>query len=185
MYLYKKKTMKKLIQLGEKSIVLISKDVDEMIDMDDLTKIDYTNVYGEIVTCSVLLNKIGLLRAEAESTYNDKKLQVNIFEAKLRRSIRREAILNNGRVNVEDEGMIKLTEACIDDIVLADIKLQAMKKDLIESKKDWDFIESLFWSIKSKDSKLNALVPRVTPQEFFDELIEGKINTITIKKIKE
>ena len=58
-----------------------------------------------------------------------------------------------------------------------------MKKELIELKKDLEYMESLFWSAKSKDSKLNAIVPRVTPAELYNELIEGTLNTVTIKKM--
>lgn len=175
--------MKELIKLGEKSVVLISKDIDEDIDMDQLLQIDYTNVYGEIITNSVFLNKIGLLRADAQAIYDSKKLETNIFESKIRRSLRRESLLNGGKIKIEDEGTIKLTESSIDEVVDANRQLQAMKKELIELKKDLEYMESLFWSAKSKDSKLNAIVPRVTPAELYNELIEGTLNTVTIKKM--
>jgi len=42
----------------------------------------------------------------------------------------------------------------------------------------------LYWSIQSKDRKLNNLVPKVTPEEFYNDLVEGTINTFTIKKLK-
>lgn len=175
--------MKTIVNLDTKTVVLISKDVDEEVDMDQILQIDYTNIYGEIITNSVLLNKIGLLRADAQAAYDSLKLEYSISESKLKRSLRREAILNGGKVNLKDEGQIKLTESSLDEIVLGDVDLQEIRQELIERKRDLDYMDSLFWSIKSKDQKLNFLVPKITPKELFDELIEGTINTITIKKM--
>lgn len=176
--------MKQVIKLEDKTIVLIYKDIDDDIDVDQLLQIDYTNIYGELLTNSVILNKIGLLRADAQASYDLMKMNVNIFEAKIRRQLRREALINGGKVKIEDEGSIKLTESSLDEIVDGNSKLQVLRKQLIEAKKDLEYMDSLFWSLKSKDQKLNLLVPKVTPQELYDELIEGTINTITIKKIK-
>ena len=36
----------------------------------------------------------------------------------------------------------------------------------------------------SKDKKLTGLVPKVTPEEFLDNLVEGEINTFLIIKEK-
>ena len=44
-------------------------------------------------------------------------------------------------------------------------------------------IDSLYWAIQSKDKKLTNLVPKVTPKEFYDELIEGTVNSFIIKKV--
>lgn len=176
--------MKQVIKLEDKTIVLIYKDIDDDIDVDQLLQIDYTNIYGELLTNSVILNKIGLLKADAQASYDLMKMNVNIFEAKIRRQLRREALINGGKVKIEDEGSIKLTESSLDEIVDGNTKLQVLRKQLIEAKKDLEYMDSLFWSLKSKDQKLNLLVPKVTPQELYDELIEGTINTITIKKIK-
>lgn len=176
--------MKQVIKLEDKTIVLIYKDIDDDIDVDQLLQIDYTNIYGELLTNSVILNKIGLLKADTQASYDLMKMNVNIFEAKIRRQLRREALINGGKVKIEDEGSIKLTESSLDEIVDGNTKLQVLRKQLIEAKKDLEYMDSLFWSLKSKDQKLNLLVPKVTPQELYDELIEGTINTITIKKIK-
>ena len=51
--------MKHVIHLNDKPIVLIYGDLDEEINVDEITKIDYSNLYGESVTISVILNRIG------------------------------------------------------------------------------------------------------------------------------
>lgn len=175
--------MKQAINLGDKMIVLLSKDCIDELDMDQVTSIDHSNVYGEIATCSVLLNKIGGLRAEAESIYSSKKLECDIYEANLKKRLRKRAALEGGKLKLED-GTIKFTEGTLSELILLDEGFQQTKKNLIEHKKNLDFIESLYWSIQSKDRKLNNLVPKVTPEEFYNDLVEGTINTFTIKKLK-
>lgn len=174
--------MKKVVHIGENDIVLISKDIIDELDMDQITSIDHSNLYGEIVTCSVLLNKIGLLKAEVEAQYNYDKMNCEIYESKLRESLRRESILNGGKVQTSN-GSIKLTESSLDELILLDLDFQKKKRNTIESKKNLDMIDSLYWAIQSKDKKLTNLVPKVTPKEFYDELIEGTVNSFIIKKI--
>ena len=59
-----------------------------------------------------------------------------------------------------------------------------MQKTLVKKKKHLAEIDSLYWALQSKDRKLNNLVPKVTPEEFLDNLVEGEINTFIIKKEK-
>ena len=59
-----------------------------------------------------------------------------------------------------------------------------MKKQVIAAKRDLDFIDSLYWAIQSKDKKLSVLTKGVTPEELYNEIIEGTINNIVIKKVK-
>ena len=59
-----------------------------------------------------------------------------------------------------------------------------MQKTLVKKKKYLAEIDSLYWALQSKDRKLNNLVPKVTPEEFLDNLVEGEINTFIIKKEK-
>lgn len=175
--------MKKVLHFGEQTVVLIYQDDLGEIDIDQITSIDHSNIYGEIVTCSVLMNKVGMLKAEAEAVHSETKLNCSIYESSLRKRLRREALLNNGKVNVNETGAIKLTESSLDELIFLDKGYQSKRKELIEAKKDLDFMDSIFWSVQSKDRKLNNLVPKVTPKEFYAELIEGRVNTIMIKKL--
>lgn len=176
--------MKIPIQLGQdRTIVLLASDNIDNIDMDSISMIDYSNLYGEAVTCSALLNRIGQLKADAEAIYSEAKLDANIFEASLRKQLRREALLGRGCVTVDDES-VKLTEKALDELILLNKEYQALSKKVIYAKRDLDYLESLNWAISSKDRKLNNLLPKVTPDEFFDNIIEGSINTFVIKKMR-
>lgn len=175
--------MRTPIYLGERTVVLISSDNFDDIDMDEVTKIDYSNLYGEAVTCSALLNRIGLLKADAEAVYNIAKIECNVYEAGLKKRFRKEALLGGGRLTLEDNTTIKLTENGLEEIILLDKGYQEKSKALVYAKRDLDYLESLNWAISSKDRKLNNLLPKTTPEEFFDHITEGVINTFTIKKM--
>ncbi len=54
--------------------------------------------------------------------------------------------------------------------------------NLIEIESKRDKLDTLFWAVQSKDKKLNNLLPKIVPQDFEKELIEGKINTFKIVK---
>ena len=176
--------MRQLIPLDDKrNIVLISSDDVSEIDMDVVTSIDYGNIYGEAVTCAALMNKVGGLRADAQAILSSVKLECNIYEADLKRKFRKEALLNGGRVKLGDDS-IKLTENSLMEAIIGDRGYQGLQKRIISAEKDLGYVDSLYWALQSKDKKLNNILPKITPKEFFDELIEGVVNTITIKKIE-
>ena len=52
---------------------------------------------------------------------------------------------------------------------------------LLDVQRDRDYINSLYWSAKSKDDKLNKLSEKLRPDDFNKEIIEGKLNGISIK----
>lgn len=175
--------MKIVVPIGTRSIVLVSPDEDETIEIDDITRIDHSNLYGELVTCSALLNKVGMIKAEAQSVYEETKLSCSIYEAKLRKKLRRKAAKNGGKITTDDgTTTIKLTENSLEELIFLDPSYQSKQEDLIEAKKNMEMVDSLYWAIQSKDKKLNNILPKIVPEEFIDQLVEGKVNTFIIKK---
>lgn len=163
-----------VVHLGNKPVQLFTNDFDDEVDVDKLTSIDHSNLYGEAVTVPALMNKIGLLKAESEKVYSEKKLELEVFEAELRQSIRKDATAKGD----------KLTEAGLNELVAKDGGYQIKKKNIITAQYNLGIVDSIFWAVKSKDSKLNNLIKGVTPEELFDELVEGVVNNILIKKRK-
>ena len=161
-----------VIPFGNKFVNLSYDEFDTDIDMNKVTKIDYSNLYGEIVTVSHLLNRVGILKAELESTVAHSKVDLDIFEANLRKIIRSNATSNG----------VKTTVQSVDDEVLLDPQWKSKKKLHINNEKNLQFIDSLYWSIQSKDKKLSVLMKGVTPEEFANEIVEGVVNTIMITK---
>ena len=73
--------MEILVHFSGVPVTLETNGFSGRIDIDQLTSIDYGNLYGEAVTVSALLNKVGLLRAEAEQALAEKKLERDVCEA--------------------------------------------------------------------------------------------------------
>lgn len=161
--------------------MLISADAEEAVDIDSLCRIDHSNLYGEIVTVSALLNKIGIWKAEAEALYNRSKLKCDIYEANFRKEIRIEANKNQGKFKMGDD-YIKLTEKSVEEAIYTDPEFQGLKDDMIENQRMLNILDSWFWAINDKSKKLSSIVKPVSPDEFLNELVEAKVNTFLIKK---
>ena len=101
--------MKILVHFSGVPVELETNGFSGRIDIDQLTSIDYGNLYGEAVTVSALLNKVGLLRAEAEQALAEKKLERDVCEADTKRKWRQQANANQGKFCFEGE-WIKLSE---------------------------------------------------------------------------
>ncbi len=179
---------KVVVPFADKTVVMTFGEFDEEINVDELTTIDYSNLFGEAVTVSALMNRIGILKAESESTLSLRKLDCEIYMAQQEKRFRRQANIDGGKFQLQ-EGKeitsIKLTEDSLAMAIALDPIVQAKKKAVIEAQKNLSFMDSLYWSIKSKDTKLSVLVTGVTPEDFYNELIEGTINAITIKKPRD
>lgn len=169
------------VHIGDNPVILKSEDFTDELDIDKLTSIDYSNLYGEAVTVSALLNKVGMLKAESESYLSQVTLKVDSFAAELRRKFRRQANAESGKF-MQDGEYIKLTEKSLDDAVLLDKEYQTLKKEQFEAKKDLEILDSIFWAVQAKCKKLDNICRPVTPDEFMNELVEGKVNTFIIKK---
>lgn len=156
------------IPFGDKIISIKGGDINEDIDIDQCTNIDYNNLFAEIVTNSSVLNRIGLLKAEADEIYSSYKFDVDIKAAQLAERFRKE--------------MEKPTESKIENSVILDIEYQNMKKKLFRLKKEADYMESMYKAINSKDFKLPKLGDylALVPIEHELDIMEKKWNGIPI-----
>lgn len=166
--------MKTVLHLSSKPVVLVMRDFDDEVDADQLTSIDHSNLYGEAVTTPALMNHIGVLKAIGEKALAEKKLELEVFESTLRQSIRKDAIAKSD----------KLTEAGLNELVAMDGGYQVKKKNVATAQYNLGIVDSLFWAVQSKDRKLNNLIKAVTPEELFEELVDGVVNNIVIQKRK-
>lgn len=170
-----------LVHFNDVPVTLQTNGFEDTVDIDQLTSIDYSNLYGEAVTVSALLNKVGLLRAEAERAVSEKKLEKEVYEADMKKGWRREANRNGGKFTIEEEE-IKLSEKALDEALLLDEDYQKLCLEYIEAQKNFSVLDALQWSVQDKSKKLNNLLKPVTPQEFLSELVEGKVNSFLIAK---
>ena len=169
--------MEILVHFNDVPVTLVTNGFEDTVDIDKLTSIEYSNLYGEAVTVSALLNKVGLLRAEAEKKVAECKLEKEVYEAQTKKEWRREANRNGGKFTLalEDGEVeeIKLSEKALDEALLLDEDYQNLCIA---------YIDALQWAVQDKSKKLNNLLKPVTPTEFLGELVEGKVNSFFIKK---
>jgi len=169
------------INLGGKTISLQFTEFDSEVDVDDLTQIHYSNLIGEILTIPVLLNKVGLLKAEMENSLREATLELDIYEAKHSELYRKQLSISDhdskGNARIK-----KPTQAEVEHAVLLDKGYQNEKKRHIRIQKESDYISALYRAISSKDQKINKISEKLRPEEFENELVEGVVNTIMIKK---
>jgi len=173
------------MSLGGKPITLVHDDLDSSINVDNLTKIDTSNIFGEHVTISAAVNRIGLLKAEVQKIMAEAKLDLKMYEGNYKAKLRKQAANNAGkymiRVGNEDVA-VKLTESSLATAFETDAEWIKVKKAYILSERNFNALESLYWACQDKSRKLNGLVQGTTPQEYVSEMIEGKVNGILIKK---
>lgn len=160
-----------VIHLGKKMIKLVSQELPNSIDVDELTRIDYSNLFGETITIPVAVQKFGLLMSTAEQEYEKIKLQAKIWEADFAKTTRK-----NWKSSEE-----KFTEKKLEEVVFSDPKYKAEQYKVIEAKKNLDFVKNIFFAIKDKSDKLNVLMKGINPEDYENEITEGIVNTYLIK----
>lgn len=177
--------MKYTVHVGTHPITLEHENISKELNVDDLTKIDVGNIFGEIVTTPTITNRIGMLKAEVEHTLSTAKLDLKLLETKIRNEKRSEAADNGGHFTTrvgEKDVKVKLTEKALETIHEVDEKWIKLKKEALLSERNVGLLSSLYWAVQDKSRKVGNLVGNVTPEEFVNELTEGKVNGILIKK---
>lgn len=177
--------MQYTIHVGNNPITLEHDDLESTINVDDLTIIDTSNIFGEAVTISAAVNRIGLLKSEVEAKMAEAKLEYKIYEGSFKAKLRRQAA-NNGNfytIRVENEDVkIKLSETSLASSFETDPKWIELKKAFITAEKNFNALSSLYWACQDKSRKLNGLTNGTTPEEFVAGMVEGKVNGILLSK---
>lgn len=163
------------IELKNKMVVLKTLPFDTDINVDDILKIDYANLVGEILTFPVLQNRIANLKAEMQNIVNESKNDVEIFEAQLTEEKRKDITGKGGKGTVSE----------IDAAVKLDSRFRIKKNDYFSKVKSLDYLDSLYWAAQAKMNLLNKISDKIRPEEFEKELLEDTVNGVMIKLTKK
>lgn len=177
--------MKYTIHVGNVAFTLEHENLDNNINVDDLTTIDSGNIYGEHTTISAAVNRIGLLKTEVEAQMALAKMEYKIYEGTFKAKLRKQAANNNGKykIRVGNEDVdVKLTESSLGTSFETDEEWLKLKRAFITAEKNFNALDVLYWSCQDKSRKLNGLVNGTTPEEYINGMVEGKVNGIFIKK---
>jgi len=170
---------KTVVEIGESVYVFYHTPFEAQVDMDDLTAIHYDNLLGDIITIPTLMNRVGILKADADNEVRTLKLYLNILEAK-------KSDYHRKKLTTDDGTKIKYpTVSQVENGVTQDQEVIDSKMKYYDACKQADIIDSLYWSVKSKEMKLNKVSEGITPTDFEKEILEGTVNGVLIKKMQK
>lgn len=161
-----------VIQLKNDKVAVLTICLQTELDIENLLRIDYSNIMGEILTWSLMYNRIANLRAEMSELVKETKLDTDIYEAQLKEEKRK---------LLQSKTEKRVTDTEVDTAVKLDARFAAKKKFQFKVEKEFDYFDALYWSAQSKDKKLDKLSDKLRPEDFERDLLEGTINGIMIK----
>lgn len=156
-----------------KTIEMQLGELDTSIDVEELLTIHYHNVVGEMLTMPVLVNKVGILRAQMRHTYAEKKLELDVYLAAQRERIRKDLVAKQEKATT----FYKSLDIQLDN----DAGVRTLKKNLINAERDMEIMDSFYWAVKSKDDKVNRLGSNLSPDSLSKGLVEERINMMQLK----
>lgn len=175
---------KVIIPIGNKTFTLTFSPFDTDLDLDDLTSIHHSNLYGEMATISTLLNKVGLLKEDMEDVVKDHDLQLSTYKADLSEMYRKNLSKRENYVRKEGYKIVEPGSTEIENNVYRDKGYQLKYRENLRMHKNLGYINILYWSLKKKSDILENLSKNTTPKEFQSGIITGKINTIMLREHK-
>jgi hypothetical protein len=153
-------------------VVLTVNALNTEMDTEEILRIDYSNIMGEILTFPVMFNRIANLRATLEEAASRAKTDMDIFEHQLREEKRKK---------LEAGADKRVTDTMVETAIKIDARYKQKKDFLFRRQRDLGYAEALYWSAQSKDTKLNRLSEKMRPEDFSKELLEDNVNGVYIK----
>ena len=171
-----------IVELGSERMVSLSiTPFDTDVDMDDITRIHYDNIVGEILTTSVLLNRVGVLLAEMEEIVARTKLDFDLFYARESETQRRILTSTDYTEQQTVKKVNKPTVSEVESAIILSPNYAVKKRHLFKVQKERDYINSLYWAVKDKSDKIQKMTEKLKPEDFEHEILEGTINGVLVK----
>ncbi len=161
------------ISFGDKIVTIkitLFKD-DAELEIDRILQIDYVNLIAEIATFPVILNRWGVLLADANNRVSEAELDLRIFKAKIREKIRNEL----------EAAKAKITGDIVDDKMRSSPIYMAKYKRLNNITKEKEYVNSIYWGLKSKDDKLQKLSLTIQPGDIDLAHFEKSFNGVKFR----
>lgn len=169
--------IEKKIMIAGSCYILKFDEFDEDVDIDALLRIDYSNLLGEMITFPTVVAKFGNMLAEAESQVNEKKLDLDVCEAKLKEHYRNELMdKSGGKSPTVDQ---------LNTAVIQDKTFLARKRVYFKAQKTRDYMLTTYLAAKDKSEKINKVFFQAKPGDIPEQVIEGRMNSTMIKKARQ
>lgn len=172
------------IKIGEKKFVLIHREFTDELEIEELLRINIEKLALEAITFPVIVNRLGFLLADANNQVKEREVDMEIFLSKKREEVRQS--LNDNKLAGE-----KLTQEDIkfkqEFLVRNDPHYKVKTKQLNDAIRTRDYVNSIFWAAKDKNSKIDLLLKN--EQFSFESLIDSglkraNMNGVEIKERK-
>lgn len=128
---------------------------------------------AEYLTAPYLFNQVANLKSYADDRLRKLKIDFEIQKSKILSKFK-EQIPTGKRVYKTD----------LEDLLLQDEDYQLLQYQLSEAEMDCSVMENLYWAVKEKCKKLDAIFSLVKPEEDSVELVEAQMNRV-LKKFKK
>lgn len=172
--------MRKEIEIGDKSLILIWKQFQDDVDIDKLLRINYRNLAAEILTFPVVMFKLQALLEDAEHSIRESELDLEAYKAKRTSEIRNE--LNDLKMFEKlTQDDIKYRQA---SMLQQDKVFRAKNKKLLKLKKQKGYLNAVYWSAKDKSGKLDRVTEKQHPDDlkYSLENIEDEFNGVLLRE---
>ena len=170
--------MKRVVTFGGKPVTLLIDDSWDTIDVESLVRIDYGNIVGELLTVDVFLNRMGMLRAEAENIVSELQLDLDTFSARFSSSYRRDK--TRKEFNSVRKEVLKVPSAPeVSDELKKDADYVAKREGLMAAQHNLSIVDNIYWALKGKSDKLKLFEKSVNVDEL--DVLETAINGIIVR----
>ena len=125
-------------------------------------------------------SRIGNMKSEVDNAVREAKFNLDVLQAQLKSNYRK----NLSKESTDTKGVVKTSKPTQDEIdtaVILDSTFIETTKSYLRLLKQADIMADLYWSAKSKDSKLHKLSEKIRPEDFNLELLTDTINGVLIK----
>ena len=165
-------TQKIKITIGNQVVTLIYDLFDVETDLEQLLKIDYSNVVGELITFPVVFNRLAIMRAEMTNAVNEAKFNLDVYTSQMNKYYRKQMKGQTSRGPSKE---------VIEDAVRTDEGYEQMRLRYINRQRDFEYLDAIYWSAKAKDKKLDSFSQKISPKEFEQDIVDSKVNDIYVK----
>lgn len=168
----------KTVKLGEGFELRVKfKGLPEEFDVDRVLKIDYANIPAEASTIPILMNNIGFILAECENNVRISELELKKTKAILAKQ-GREIITEekNGKPATNDETL---------EWVRRQPKYDILNRKFSKAMETRDIINSIYWSIKSKQELVQNLSRTINHEDFNDMLKNTQLKELNYVSITQ
>lgn len=176
--------MEYTMELNSKEIIMEHDDFKDRINLEDLTKINPSNIFGDASTISSDIGKLGLMKSEIYSDMQSAKLAISVYEADYVKALRSEASKNSGKYKITVDGTeveIKLTETALKTCFESEEEWIELQEHFIKMEKYWNYLDVIYWSAKDKSGKLKGMVATVNPELYKEEVEKESVKSVLTK----